>query len=251
MRLEAAEAALKEMRARAPATEGIKHLTEPFAPPHPEDSDFIDLADTFRTLSVERKLTDPGFQGKSSMAALVKVAVAKKPRVEGSRTMMYSRNPTASKPWALRPVISDIHTQSRFLPTISLQWEDNPTMRHHTFPDDELMVTLVSLYFSNVNVFIPLLHRPTFLEAINERLYLRDSSCASTLLSVCAVGSLYLTDPGVSLQDREALGWRCYNQVEFCGHPLRRQPALPDLQIYCVRIQNLSSDPKADFPTRW
>jgi hypothetical protein len=98
------------------------------------------------------------------------------------------------------------------------------------------MDSLVDLYFANVNFLIPLLHRPTFEDCIRQRLHLPDSTFASTLLLVCALGSLYLPNSTVSKEEREALGWKWYNQVDLCGYSLRQQPTLYDLQAYCVRL---------------
>lgn len=108
-------------------------------------------------------------------------------------------------------------------------------LKRREFPDDPLMASLVSLYFSHVNPFIPLLHRPRFVEGLNQRLHIHDPGFASILLLVCAVGSLYLTDPGLSRQDREQLAWKWYDQVDLGGHPLRHEPTLYDLQAHCVR----------------
>lgn len=98
------------------------------------------------------------------------------------------------------------------------------------------MVLLVSLYFSHINRFIPLLHPPRFIEGMNQRLHEHDHGFASTLLLVCALGSLYLTDStGLSRQDRAQMGRKWYDQVELCGHSFRQEPTLYDLQAYCVR----------------
>ncbi|KAJ7081016.1 fungal-specific transcription factor domain-containing protein, partial [Mycena epipterygia] len=97
-----------------------------------------------------------------------------------------------------------------------------------------LMVSLVSLYFSNVNFFIPLLHRPTFEACLNRRLHIQHPGFASTLLLVCALGSLYLKDPAVPPHERVRLGSRWYDQVQLCGHALRLRPTLYDLQAYSL-----------------
>ncbi|KAJ7747130.1 fungal-specific transcription factor domain-containing protein [Mycena maculata] len=227
LRLDAAEAALQENH--TPLTKrNIKRLVEPFLSPHPGDSDFNDIADSFRALSLEGAPPDPGFQGKSSTAMLVTAAVAEKTRAKGSQTPVGNRNRSEPKPWTLRPCEQDL------------------PIPHYVFPEEDLMVNLVTLYFSNVNAFIPLLHRPTFWECIKVGLYMRHNGCASILLLICAVGSLYLTDPGLSGEDRESLGWKYYNQVELCGHTLRQQPTLYDLQVYCLAAEFLhcTSNPR-------
>ncbi|KAJ7486889.1 fungal-specific transcription factor domain-containing protein [Mycena latifolia] len=221
-RLEHAEAAL----AGPPLiSRAIRSLTKPFTPPHPDDFGYIDIADSFRALSLEGPPPDPGFQGKSSAAMLVKAAVEVKPG-QTSRSQIIDQN-RPPKPWTLRP------------------WKPDPRP-DLSFPDDHLLVTLVSLYFTRVNAFLPLLHRPGFEQCLSQRLHRHHIGFASTLLLVCAVGSLYLTNADVSNQERQALGWRWYNQVELCGHKLRHQPTLYDLQAYCLAAEFLifTSNPR-------
>jgi hypothetical protein len=96
------------------------------------------------------------------------------------------------------------------------------------------MQSLLSLYFSNVNPFVPLLNHSIFEEAVLQGLHFGDLSFGTVLLLVCALGSLYLTPS--SKEDRERMGWNWYDQVELCGHSLGHQPTLYDLQAYCVRL---------------
>jgi hypothetical protein len=119
------------------------------------------------------------------------------------------------------------------------QWDDHSIVSHLSFPDSALTSSLISLYFSNVNAFIPVLHRPIFEEAVSQGLHMLQDDFASTLLLVCALGSLYLADSSMYNQDRRKLAWNFYNQVELCGHSLRRQPTTYDLQAYCVRIASI------------
>ncbi|KAJ6540838.1 fungal-specific transcription factor domain-containing protein [Mycena vulgaris] len=217
LRLVHAEALLKEPVGTPLIDRAIGSLTKPFHPPHPDDSEFLDVAASFRALSLETPPPDPGFQGKSSAAMLVKVAVAAKP----GRPQSSYPNPSSPKKWTLKP------------------WEGNSVAKNLLFPDDEVMESLVSLYFSHVNLLIPLLHRPTFEEDINQRLHMHHTGFASTVLLVCAVGSLYLKSPRVSKREREALGWRYYDQVELRGHRLHQRPTVYDLQAYCLAVEFL------------
>ncbi|KAJ7078779.1 hypothetical protein C8R44DRAFT_654385 [Mycena epipterygia] len=106
------------------------------------------------------------------------------------------------------------------------------------------MMSLVSSYFSNANKFIPLVHRPTFLEAIRGKLHIYDNGFASTLLLVCAVGALYLTD-----SKQATPGWEWYNQVKLCQYPPTRQPTLYDLQSVCLAAEFLilTTNPRVAF----
>ncbi|KAJ7033764.1 fungal-specific transcription factor domain-containing protein [Mycena alexandri] len=218
LRLGVAEAALTRQEAAQTglAFRAIRSLAQPFPPPHPDDAGFLEIADSFQALSLDGVSRDPGFQGKSSAAMLVKAAVEIKP---ANKPWTPPRNRPPPRRWTLKP----------------WETETDRAKQHTLFPDDSLMSSLVSCYFSNVNHFLPLLHRGIFEESIRRRLYIQDPSFGSVLLLVCALGSLYLT----GAQNRPGLGWECYDQIELCGHSLRQQPTLYDLQAYCLATQFL------------
>ncbi|KAJ7034471.1 fungal-specific transcription factor domain-containing protein [Mycena alexandri] len=125
-------------------------------------------------------------------------------------------------------------------------WDDRRSTAPHpalAFPDRSLTQSLVSLYFSNLNLLIPVLHRPQFEQCVAEQLHIRNNGFASTLLLVCALGSLYLP----TNEDRQKLAWNWYDQVELWGHSLRQQPTTYDLQAYCLAAQFLlcTSSPRS------
>ncbi|KAJ6566112.1 fungal-specific transcription factor domain-containing protein [Mycena capillaripes] len=232
-RLKIAEASLRQQHQLRPpplVTTAIKRLSRPFTAAHPEDSVFADIAESFRALSLDGVPADPGFQGKSSAAMLVKVAVSAKPGPASQRPQQRIDHPNAAtpRPWTLK------------------SWESPSVTPHHDliFPWDNLLPSLVSLYFSNVNVFLPLLQRHRFQQCIDRQLHLHHYGFASTLLLVSALGSLYVDY--LSTQDRLKMAWHWYNQVELCGHSLRQQPGLHDLQTYCLAAQFLygTSNPR-------
>ncbi|KAJ6523981.1 fungal-specific transcription factor domain-containing protein [Mycena capillaripes] len=187
----------------------------------------MDIADSFRALSLDSSPLDPGFQGKSSAAMLVKAAVTVKPRRENLASQIY---------------------RSQLAPKPGIKSWNHLTIPPHrlSFPDDYLLKLLVTLYFSNIHPFMPVLHHPTFEEDISQQLHMHNPSFGSLLLLVCALGSLYLTEPAMASQDRRALGWKWYNQVELCGHSLSRAPIPSDIQAYCLAVQFLisTSDPR-------
>ncbi|KAJ7662628.1 fungal-specific transcription factor domain-containing protein [Mycena polygramma] len=230
LRLQEAEASLRELSYREPPlfVKTIRGLVKPFAPSHPDDAAFLDIADSFRTLSIGSPVPDPGFQGKSSAAMLVTAVVTVR---SGAETPEPRRgrhgNRTTPKPWTLKP------------------WELAVQEHDLSFPEEHLMTLLVSLYFSNVNAFLPLLHRPMFEQCMGERLYAHDLRFGKVVLLVCALGSLYLDDPSLR-GGREQLAWRWYDQVELCGHLLRKQPTLSDIQAYCLAVNFLqrTSNPR-------
>ncbi|KAF7355948.1 Zn(2)-C6 fungal-type domain-containing protein [Mycena venus] len=197
-------------------------------PPHPADSDPHGIAASFEVLFLDEPPPDPGFQGESSVGMLVKAAVA----LKSGQPSIKERRAPASGPWTLRP------------------WDKQAiTVDHLSFPDSHLLRSLISLYFANVNIFIPVLHRPTFEEGVSQQLHTRQDDFASTLLLVCALGSLYLPDSDMSGEDHVKLAWTWYDQVELCGHSLRRKPTTCDLQAYCLAAHFLicTSNPRVSW----
>jgi hypothetical protein len=107
------------------------------------------------------------------------------------------------------------------------------------FPDDDLALDLIDLYFSNINLYLPLLHRPTFQKSVTEGLHHKDDRFASIYLLVCAIGARYSDDRRVLLDGVDSFhscGWRWFNQVQMVKKSFLCPPTLYDLQFYCVRI---------------
>jgi hypothetical protein len=108
----------------------------------------------------------------------------------------------------------------------------------YEFPDDDLIATLVDYYFQYVNLFIPLLHRPTFERELAECKHLSDDLFGAILLLVCGVGSRYSNDPRVYLDGTDSAthssGWKWFQQVQLVRRSLLAPPTLYDLQFYCV-----------------
>ncbi|KAJ7142263.1 fungal-specific transcription factor domain-containing protein [Mycena epipterygia] len=118
-----------------------------------------------------------------------------------------------------------------------------PRIHTYSFPSPDLAANLINLYFTHVNMYLPLLHRPTFERDVMRGLHHRDDNFAAILLLVCAVGSRWSDDPrvvppsgteGVSM-GRLACGWEWFNQIPLVGKRLFGQATLYDLQYYCVR----------------
>jgi hypothetical protein len=111
----------------------------------------------------------------------------------------------------------------------------------YNFPSEPLMGQLLELYFIHQNIYLPLLHRPTFERGVADGLHLRsvviftskkpgssytwdffivvdcvalrrDDGFAATILLVCAIGSRWSTDPSLSGTGL-ACGWEWFNQV--------------------------------------
>ncbi|KAJ7792224.1 hypothetical protein B0H14DRAFT_2931881 [Mycena olivaceomarginata] len=156
-------------------------LNSPFPTPHSDDLTFADIDESFRALSIDNTAAQ-GFQGKSSGAMLVKAAVDLR---NGSKKKNESLLASVPPP-------------------------------HYAFPEDDLLASLISLYFENVNT-----------AAVNRHFHLE--------AQLCAVGARYSTDPRVSIPDApsgETAGWKYFDQVKLSGHLVQTHPTLYDLQTY-------------------
>ena len=127
----------------------------------------------------------------------------------------------------------------------SHQWEetlvygDEPS---YTYPEQDLLWNLVSLYFERTNIFLPLLHRPTFEKSLAAGQHLWDTSFGMTVLLVCANASRYSDDPRVtSAGDSYGLscGWKYFCQVPVYRNTLLGSSTIYDLQYYCVSATHL------------
>lgn len=139
-----------------------------------------------------------------------------------------------------------------------VQWEvaftppELPPLPSSSFPDDDLLDSLVNLYFAHINAYLPLFHRPTFERDIAEKLHLKDDGFAANLLLVCATGSRWSDDPRVRLDGIDSShtnGWKWFNQVQLVRKSLLRVPVLADLQFYVVSPDLMSVSSMFTLPT--
>lgn len=113
-----------------------------------------------------------------------------------------------------------------------------------SFPELALMASLIDLYFTYINIYMPVLHRPTFEQGIREGLHLRDEGFGSTVLLVCAVGSKFSDDPRVFVDPAypQSGGWKYFSQVQAIRKAIKlTPPTLYDVQIPCVSTGKLST----------
>ena len=121
----------------------------------------------------------------------------------------------------------------------------------YTFPPDDLLRDLIDLYFAQYNIYAPVLHRPTFEQAIQDGLHLRDSGFGAVVLMVCALASRCSDDPRVLLDAEEinakvrgqpasqktyhSAGWVWFMQVQRSKLAMSfLPPCLYDLQVCYV-----------------
>lgn len=123
----------------------------------------------------------------------------------------------------------------------------SPAVRFE-FPETSLMLHLVDCYFDNLDLVLPLLHRPSFTRSIAQGLHEGDQSFGATVLLVCAIGCRYTNHPGVVHElstSTPCTAWSFYNQVNV----VRKAPYLPhslyEVQVYPVGpISVLSPTPE-------
>jgi hypothetical protein len=63
------------------------------------------------------------------------------------------------------------------------------------FPDADHLHELISVYFTDFDPFLPILHRKTFEQGVKEGLHLRDQCFGKVVLAVCAIASRRSNDP--------------------------------------------------------
>ncbi|KAJ7578556.1 fungal-specific transcription factor domain-containing protein [Mycena floridula] len=107
------------------------------------------------------------------------------------------------------------------------------------FPEQDLMQSLIDLYFAHWNLFLPLLHRPSFEKSLSEGLYHRNYYFGATVLVVCALGSKFSDDSRVFLDGirEQSCGWIFFSQVQpLQGTSLVSPPSLYELQYYSLSV---------------
>ncbi|KAJ7109443.1 fungal-specific transcription factor domain-containing protein [Mycena epipterygia] len=162
------------------------------------------------------------FFGKSSGVQFVQTALNFKSHFTGPPSIVYPVSEKRNRYW--KPA----------------QWllppsdeDDNP---QYTFPDPDLLLSLVELYFANTNCYYPVLHRPTFERKLKEQLHLRDHRFAATLLMVCSLGARESDDPRVFLEglSNHTAGWKWHQQVRVIPRHLIYKPNLYELQTIAL-----------------
>jgi hypothetical protein len=104
------------------------------------------------------------------------------------------------------------------------------------FPEPDLLPQLVNLYFTYINPFMPLLHRPTFEKSIADDLHHRDVQFAMVTLLVCAIGVRFSEDPRIppNFEEPSSPGYVWFYQAQDMRRFALLKPSLYDLQGYCV-----------------
>lgn len=198
----------------------------------------------------------PRYLGKSSRLRFYKRACDLKSDYTGQEqrdptlfTQRLRLSMTRNKYWKNERVSSRlIRCQLLFL--TSLKWIMNALeavdQPNYTFPEPDLLASLVDLYFTMFNVFLPLLHRPTLQACLSAGLHYEDEGFGSLILLVCAMGSRFSEDPRVlakCTKNWHSAGWPWFSQVYAFRKAIKlKPPRLYDLQIPCVSaVRRLSA----------
>ncbi|KAG6370771.1 hypothetical protein JVT61DRAFT_10973 [Boletus reticuloceps] len=190
-----------------------------------DDEEIVTLRLSERLQSMHLNPWQSRFFGKSSGVMLIQKAIDLKKEVTGSehfQSTFFRQGEEECYPWerAARNI-------------------EEP---EYIFPDEELGMRLVDIYFVYMHPLAPLFHRPSFERKIMQGVHLRNPSFGAVYLLVCAAASRHSDDPRVFLENTEdrfserSAGWKFFEQVQMVRSTLLGPPCLEDLQTYCLSV---------------
>lgn len=177
------------------------------------------------------------FYGKSSLLAFTNKAFDERGGV--SPTNMNRSHAYRKEFWITPYVIPsnlDFGCRSSDLQWLTPMLAPKPVL--FEFPAVDLLQRLVDCYFDNINTIFPILHRPSFVRSIQERLYETNQGFGAVLLLVCAIGCGFTDDPRVVhviSPDSSCTAWKFFHQVDSAQKRHYLPHSLYEAQIYPVR----------------
>ncbi|KAJ7163326.1 fungal-specific transcription factor domain-containing protein [Mycena filopes] len=117
-----------------------------------------------------------------------------------------------------------------------LPWEEDAYDCHYTFPQPDLITSLVQIYFATVHPTILILHRPSFERSVAEGLHFTYHSFGRLLLAVLAVASRCSDDPRVFIEGDDttlSAGWKFASQIQILPRTAS-EPTIYEVQMYCL-----------------
>ncbi|KAJ7718356.1 fungal-specific transcription factor domain-containing protein [Mycena maculata] len=227
-----------------------KALRSLSAPPQPNADDFghLEISRKFEKMAIGKTLPEQRFIGKSSNTNLIHAALDLKADVHRSGNGKRGEYNEGEDSGSEHGEGASLWTSRRLQFWTFKPWETRASRTvAYSFPPPDLAAHLIDLYFTHMNSYIPLLHRPTFQRGVDKGLHHEDDGFAVIVLLVCAVASRWSDDPRVLMAGRDgragkadslACGWQWFDQI-----PLRRHQfghaTLNDLQYYCLSVQFL------------
>ncbi|KAJ7740271.1 fungal-specific transcription factor domain-containing protein [Mycena maculata] len=191
-----------------------------------EDDD--ELVETFRQISIQ------GIQGKvfgsASGYALLSSALAEREKYLGRPPPTHSRRRVY---WEPLPWDKELYEQRS----------------HYVYPANDLIDSLLQLYFANVHPSFPVLHRPSFKRDVAEGLHIKDTKFGALLLAVLAVASRYSDDPRVFIDGETTLSSGCKFIAQVQIFTQCPQPTIHDVQFcFLMALYSLgTSVPRASW----
>ncbi|KAJ7622648.1 fungal-specific transcription factor domain-containing protein [Mycena polygramma] len=124
------------------------------------------------------------------------------------------------------------------------QWHKLVTAEtpRQSFPEDDLLASLVDIHFEEINPLFGILHAPSFCRMLADGLHLREPHFGAVVLAVCALASRYSDDPRVLLDgvaSEYSRGWKWFRQVQSFCTTFSSEYSLHQLQLICLSINFL------------
>ncbi|KAJ7447187.1 fungal-specific transcription factor domain-containing protein [Mycena latifolia] len=113
----------------------------------------------------------------------------------------------------------------------------------HIFPENDLLKSLIKIYFEQINPIIGILHFPSFRQSVAEGLHFRDQHFGAVVLAVCSLASRTSEDPRVLLDgvnSEHSCGWKWFRQVRPLRTSFSPYPSLRQLQLICLSVLYLA-----------
>ncbi|KAJ7451669.1 fungal-specific transcription factor domain-containing protein [Mycena latifolia] len=213
------EEKLAALRAQTPVPKSMSPMSSINEnPPSPEalsDDALPPIGDALSSLIPDVKYDL--FYGKSSSIQFVKSAIK---HIHGNTSVVVG----VQRPefWTTQP------------------WEKLVTeMPQQVFPENDLLTSLVNIYFEQINPILGILHSPSFRQSIAEGLHFRDQHFGAVVLAVCALASRSSDDPRVFLDgvtSEYSCGWKWFRQVRPLRTSFSPTPSLHQLQLICLSV---------------
>ncbi|KAJ3771850.1 fungal-specific transcription factor domain-containing protein [Lentinula raphanica] len=192
-----------------------------------------------RTLDIHRQREINVSEGADDTVALASrfeelLAIDGKRHYGGSSTFQLVRNALRAKgeiSGGVQPSIK-VDKLKRTVPEWQAPLPSTPSP--FTFPADDLLHTLVDLYFSNVEPYFPMLHRKTFERSLSDGVHLTDRRFGALLLMLCTLASQHSDDPRTlsdGVPSEHSKGWKYFRQIQLV-HEIQESPSIYEFQLY-------------------
>ncbi|KAG7098774.1 hypothetical protein E1B28_000682 [Marasmius oreades] len=205
--------------------------------PDEEEDDFahIGLSEQFRKMTFKEDTIHQTFFGPSSGFMLLQKAHAAKTEFTGKESI-HSKHFKRVEYWGIHAWEGEFKSRSS---------------EQYYFPEGDLLWSLISLYFDNVNIYLPILHGPSFKRSIYEGLHLHDPQFGGMVLLVCALGARYSDDSRVFWVSGKQLsaGWAWFRQVRMTRGSLFSEASVYEIQFYCLATLYIigTSNPQVSY----